>query len=200
MLQKNLVSVNGKKNIEIKYLENGLLKTKNFETYFTNNGPIMAARDGKWISLKHKNQNPQSLVQSWVRTKAKSFDDYKKAMDITANASNNTVYADAKGNIAYWHGNFIPKRDAKYNWGEVVDGSTSATAWKGLHPVSESIHIYNPTNGWLQNCNSTPFTAAGANSPKQENYPPYMAPDGENFRGVNAVRLLNEPKKFHFYN
>lgn len=186
----------GKKNIEIKYLENGLLKTKNFETYFTNNGPIMAARDGKWISLKHKNQNPQSLVQSWVRTKAKSFDDYKKAMDITANASNNTVYADAKGNIAYWHGNFIPKRDAKYNWGEVVDGSTSATAWKGLHPVSESIHIYNPTNGWLQNCNSTPFTAAGANSPKQENYPPYMAPDGENFRGVNAVRLLNEPKKY----
>lgn len=186
----------GKKNIEIKYLENGLVKSKTFETFYTNNGPVMAMRDGKWISLKHKNQNPQSLLQSWVRIKSKSFEDYKKAMDLTANASNNTVYADAKGNIAYWHGNFIPKRDTKYNWGVVVDGTTSATAWQGLHLVSESVHIYNPVNGWIQNCNSTPFSATGSNSPKQSDYPPYMAPDGENFRGVNAVRLLNKPKKY----
>ncbi|HEY5654380.1 MAG TPA: penicillin acylase family protein, partial [Woeseiaceae bacterium] len=47
-----------------------------------------------------------------------------------------------------------------------------------------------PPNGWIQNCNSTPFTAAGAFSPKRENYPVYMAPDAENFRGVHAVRLL----------
>ncbi|MNK10176.1 Glutaryl-7-aminocephalosporanic-acid acylase precursor [compost metagenome] len=186
----------GIKDIEIKYLENGSLKTKKFETYFTHNGPIMAVRDGKWISLKHQNQNPQSLLQSWIRTKSKSFEDYQKAMDFTANASNNTVYADAKGNIAYWHGNFIPKRDTAYNWSEPVDATTSATAWQGLHPVSEAIHIYNPSNGWLQNCNSTPFTAAGANSPKKANYPSYMAPDGENFRGVAAIRLLNQPKKY----
>ena len=187
----------GKKNISIKYLENGLLKSKNFETYFTRNGPVMAIRDGKWISLKHKNQNPQSLVQSWVRTKSKSFADYQKAMDLNANASNNTVYADAGGNIAYWHGNFIPKRNPAYNWSDVVDGTTSATSWKGLHPVSESVHVYNPINGWLQNCNSTPFTVAGVNSPKKANYPPYMAPDGENFRGVAALRLLNQPKKYN---
>lgn len=186
----------GTKNVEIKYLENGVLKTKKFETYFTHNGPIMAIRDGKWISLKHNNQNPKSLVQSWVRTKSKSFKDYQNAMDLTANASNNTVYADAKGNIAYWHGNFIPKRNPAYNWSEVVDGTTSATAWQGLHPVSEAVHIYNPKNGWLQNCNSTPFTAAGANSPKKENYPSYMAPDGENFRGIAAVRLLSQTKKY----
>jgi len=56
--------------------------------------------------------------------------------------------------------------------------------------------LYNPTNGWLQNCNSTPFSVAGANSPKRENYPSYMAPDGENFRGVNAVRVLDREKKY----
>ncbi len=186
----------GIKEIEIKYVANGTLKTKKFETYFTHNGPVMAIRDGKWISLKHQNQNPQSLLQSWIRTKSKSFEDYKKAMDLTANASNNTVYADAKGNIAYWHGNFIPKRDTAFNWSEPVDATTSATAWQGLHPVSESVHIYNPINGWLQNCNSTPFTAAGTNSPKKASYPPYMAPDGENFRGVAALRLLNQPRKY----
>ncbi|MDP9229295.1 MAG: penicillin acylase family protein, partial [Bacteroidota bacterium] len=46
------------------------------------------------------------------------------------------------------------------------------------------------------NCNSTPFTVAGNNSPKKENYPAYMAPDGENFRGINAVRVLSRQKNF----
>jgi acyl-homoserine-lactone acylase len=186
----------GVKKIKLNYLEETHLKTKTFTTYFTNNGPIMAIRDGKWISLKSKNRNTQSLIQSWVRTKSKSFADYQKAMDLKANASNNTVYADASGNIAYWHGNFIPIRDPKYNWAAVVDGSTSATAWKGLHPVKETVHVYNPPNGWLQNCNSTPFSVAGKNSPKKADFPSYMAPDGENFRGINANRLLARPIKY----
>jgi len=184
------------KKITIKHLENGKLIPKTFKTYFTNNGPIMAKRDGKWISLKSNNRSMNSLVQSWVRTKSKGFDDYKKAMDLKANTSNNTVYADNKGNIAYWHGNFIPIRDKNLNWSKLIDGSTSVTQWKGLHEVSETVHFYNPTNGWLQNCNSTPFTVSGANSPKKENYPSYMAPDGENFRGVNAVRLLSKGNNY----
>ncbi|TWH98909.1 acyl-homoserine lactone acylase PvdQ [Flavobacterium tiangeerense] len=184
------------KKITIKYLENGKLIPKTFTSYFTNHGPIMAKRDGKWISLKSYNRSVKSLEQSWIRTKSKNFVDYKKAMDIKANTSNNTVYADKEGNIAYWHGNFVPIRDPKLNWSKVVDGTTTATQWKGLHDVSEIVHSYNPENGWLQNCNSTPFTVAGTNSPKPENYPPYMAPDGENFRGLNAVRLLSKGNQY----
>lgn len=184
------------KKITINYLDKGKLIPKTFTTYFTNNGPVMAMRDGKWISLKSNNRSMKSLVQSWVRTKSKGFDDYKKAMDLKANTSNNTVYADNKGNIAYWHGNFIPVRDKKLNWSKVIDGSTSATQWKGLHDPSETVHLFNPTNGWLQNCNSTPFSVAGINSPKKENYFPYMAPDGESFRGLNAVRLLSKGSNY----
>lgn len=184
------------KKITIKYLEDGKLKNKDFKTYFTNHGPIMAKREGKWISLKSYNRSMKSLEQSWLRTKSKSFDDYKTAMDLKANTSNNTVYADSKGNIAYWHGNFVPIRDPNINWSQVVDGTTSATEWKGLHAVSETVHSYNPANGWLQNCNSTPFSVAGNQSPKKENYLPYMAPDGENFRALNAVRLLSEGKNY----
>lgn len=184
------------KKISIKYLENGKLIPKTFTTYYTNHGPIMAGRDGKWISLKSNNRSMKSLEQSWVRTKSKSFQDYKKAMDLKANTSNNTVYADKEGNIAYWHGNFVPVRDKKLNWSKVMDGTTPATQWKGLHEVSEIVHSYNPVNGWLQNCNSTPYTVAGANSPKEENYLPYMAPDGESFRGLNAVRLLSKGNNY----
>ncbi|MCD0474602.1 penicillin acylase family protein [Flavobacterium sp. EDS] len=180
------------KEITIHYTENGKLIPKKFKTYFTNNGPIMAKRDGKWISLKSNNRSMTSLIQSWVRTKSTNFEEYKKAMDLKANTSNNTVYADNKGNIAYWHGNFIPIRDKNLNWAKVVDGSVSSTQWKGLHEVNETVHIYNPVNGWLQNCNSTPYSVAGENSPKKENYLPYMAPDGENFRGINAVRIFSK--------
>ena len=77
-----------------------------------------------------------------------------------------------------------------------MDGSIAATEWKGLHPIEESVHIYNPKNGWLQNCNSTPYTAAGNNSPIKADFPKYMAPDGENFRGINAVKVLSSENKY----
>jgi acyl-homoserine lactone acylase PvdQ len=184
------------KKITLRFVENGAVQSKTFKTYYTHHGPVMAERNGQWISLKSYNRSMVSLIQSWTRTKSKGFEDYKKAMDLKANTSNNTVFADNKGNIAYWHGNYIPIRDAKFDWGKVVDGSTSATEWQGLHPVEETVHVYNPPNGWLQNCNSTPFSVAGENSPKRENYKPYMAPDGENFRGINAVRVLSQGDKY----
>jgi acyl-homoserine-lactone acylase len=182
--------------IDINYVENGKIIPKTFTTYFTNKGPIMAKRDGQWISLKSRNRSMISLEQSWLRTKSKNFEEYKAVMNMKANASNNTVYADANGNIAYWHGNFIPIRDRKFNWSKIMDGSTSATAWKGLHNPAETVHLFNPINGWLQNCNATPFSVAGLDSPKKENFPPYMAPDGESFRGVNAVRLLSKGNSY----
>lgn len=186
-----------KKKISIKIKNTGDgFETKIFTALFTHHGPIMAKRNGQYLSLRHNNRDTKGFMQSWLRTKTKSFADFKKTMDMGTNPSNNTVYADAEGNIAYWHGNFLPRRNAKYDWNNPVDGTTSATEWKGYHTVDESIHIYNPQNGWLQNCNSTPFTAAGKFSPKKTDYASYLAPDAENFRGINAVRVLVEEKKY----
>jgi len=181
------------KKIEIAYKDGQDVSTKSFTTFYTGHGPVMAIRDGHWISVKSNNRDIKGLIQSWQRTKAKSFEEYKEVMNLLANTSNNT---DAEGNIAYWHGNFIPIRDTNYDWSKPVDGTVSATEWKGLHSVNESVHIYNPPNGWLENCNSTPYTAAGAYSPRKENYPPYMAPDGQNFRGINALRILGNEHSY----
>ncbi len=184
------------KNITVKFLTKSGLQEKTFKTLFTHHGPIMAKRDGQYLSVRHNNRDTKGFIQSWTRTKAKNFEDFKKTMDMGANPSNNTVYADAEGNIAYWHGNFLPKRDLKYDWSKPVDGSTSATEWKGFHPVNESVYIYNPENGWIQNCNSTAFTVSGKFSPKKENFANYLAPDDENFRGINAVRVLDKEKAY----
>lgn len=185
------------KKVEIKYLKEGNTFSRTFEVYFTHHGPIMAKRGDSWVSLKSYNRAQKSLEQSWLRTKAKGFEDYKKAMDMKANTSNNTVFADKFGNIAYWHGNYMPIRDNKLNWAKPQDGSKTSTEYGGLHNVNDVVHVYNPKNGWIQNCNSTPFTAAAENSPKRIDYPDYMAPDGENFRGINAIRLLGKIEKIN---
>ncbi len=184
------------KSITLRYKKDDSLLTKTITAYYTHHGPIMAKRDGNWISVRGYNRSLTSLIQSFQRTKAKGLEDYKKNMSLYANTSNNTVFADNKGNIAYWHGDYVPRRDSKLNWSKPVDGTTSATEWKGLHSLDEIVHVYNPATGWIQNCNSTPFTVSGISSPKKENYPTYMAPDGENFRGINAARVLSSENKF----
>jgi acyl-homoserine-lactone acylase len=185
------------KKITIRYrLKDAGLSTKTITALYTHHGPIMAKRNGQVLSMRADNRLMNGLVQCWQRTKAAGFAAFKKTLDLRGNISNNTVYADAEGNIAYWHGNRIPARDKKYDWTKPVDGAIKETEWKGLHNIDETVQSINPVNGWLQNCNSTPFTVAGNNSPQPESYPAYMAPDPENFRGINAVRVLGEQNNY----
>ncbi|MEY3957012.1 MAG: hypothetical protein RLZ73_1468, partial [Bacteroidota bacterium] len=109
------------------------LGTRKIKTYYNHRGPVLAARNGKWISVRSYNRARKSLVQSWLRTKTTGFADFKRVMEMRANTSNNTVYADNKGNIAYWHGNYVPRRNPTLDWGIPQDGSTSKNDWRGLH-------------------------------------------------------------------
>jgi acyl-homoserine-lactone acylase len=175
--------------------ENGLSQ-REFTVFHSHHGPIIREQVGKWVSIKLMQEPVKALTQSYMRTKATGHESFYKTMEIRTNSSNNTVYADADGNIAYYHGNFIPKRDTKFDWTKPVDGSNPATEWQRLHTVDEIITIPNPPNGWIQNCNATPFSAAGAYSPKQEDYPSYMAPESESFRGLHAVKVLENKTDF----
>lgn len=178
------------KKIKIAYRDGDKKSYKEFTARYTHHGPVIAKRDEQWISISMMVEPLKALTQSYQRTKSQDLEDYKKTMELKANSSNNTVFADSKGNIAYWHGNFIPKRNLSYDWTKPLDGSDPGTDWLGLHEVSEIVHSYNPPNGWIQNCNSTPFTLAGKDSPDENNYPNYMAPDAQNARGINAERVL----------
>ncbi|MGZ3750174.1 MAG: penicillin acylase family protein [Mucilaginibacter sp.] len=162
--------------------------------YYTHHGPVLGSRDGKWLALRANNRSYNALLESWLITRANTFAQYKKAMNLLSNGTNNTVYADDQGNIAFWYGNFMPKRDPKLNWTLPVDGTTPATEWQGVHPLEEIVHVYNPATGWIENCNSTPYTSSGASSPDKGKYPAYMAPDGQNYRAINAIKLLGDVK------
>lgn len=168
------------------------VEQKTITGYYTHHGPVLGSRDGKWLALKANNRSYNALLESWLITKANTLVEYKKAMDLVSNASNSTVYADDKGNIVFWYGNYIPKRNPKFDWSLPVDGSTPATEWQGVHDLKDIITDMNPATGWIQNCNSTPYTASGTSSPDKNRYPVYMAPDGENYRAITAIKLLKD--------
>ena len=176
--------------VTLKYRDGNKLSERSFEMYHTHHGPVTHMLDGRWVATKINWDPVNALQQSYIRTKQRDHDGFRKMMDIRTNSSNNTVFADSSGNIAYYHGNFVPRRDLQFDYSQAVDGSNPATDWQGLHTVDETISLLNPENGWLQNCNSTPFTAALEFSPVREDYPVYMAPDAESFRGIHAVNVL----------
>ena len=183
--------------ISLPYRDGTKILRRDYTLYRTHHGPIVGQKaNNQWVAVRMMNEPLAALQQSYLRTKATGYASFQEVMKLNGNASNNTVFADSKGNIAYWHGNFMPKRDARFDWSQPVDGSTPATEWKGFHGVNELVQAHNPASGFLQNCNSTPYTVAGASSPAPAKFPRYMAPDAENYRGLNAVRVLSRKPSF----
>lgn len=172
------------------------MASKTVTAYFSHHGPVVRESEGKMVSVRMMDEPLKALTQSFLRTKAKNYKDFVKTMALRTNSSNNTVYADADGNIAYFHGNFLPRRDPAFNWRKPVDGSNPATEWKGLHAIDETITLFNPASGWIQNTNNWPFAASGSSSPRERDYPRYMWALPENARGLHAVKVLENRKDF----
>jgi acyl-homoserine-lactone acylase len=169
---------------------------RTFSTYATHHGPIVREADGKWIAFALLNRPVAALEQSFLRTKADDYTSFLKIAQLKANSSNNTLFADSKGEIAYLHPQFIPVRDNRFDYRKPVDGSDPATDWKGLHSLESVPHVVNPANGWVMNVNNWPWTAAGLDSPKASDFPRYMDQVGESPRGEHALLVLNARRDF----
>jgi acyl-homoserine-lactone acylase len=182
--------------IKVAYKTDHGMAEKRFIVYRTHHGPVIREANGKWVSIRLMQEPVKALTQSYSRTKTKDYKGYRQTMELKANSSNNTIFADADGDIAYFHGNFIPKRDTSFDWRNPVDGSNPATEWQGLLSVDETPHLLNPKSGWLYNTNNWPWSAAGPSSPKKEDYPAYVENGGESARGLHAIRVLQDTKDF----
>jgi acyl-homoserine-lactone acylase len=184
------------RRITIPYRTASGIAADTFTVYRTHHGPIVRAAGNKWVSVRLMEKPVEALSQSFLRTKARTLTAYRKVMELHANSSNNTVYADADGHIAYFHPQFVPRRDNRFDWTRPVDGSDPATEWRGVHGVEDSPHVIDPPNGWIQNTNDWPYSAAGRYSPKQDKFPKYMDEAGESPRGLHAIRVLEGRKDF----
>jgi acyl-homoserine-lactone acylase len=182
--------------ITVAYKSGNGMAEKKFTVFRTKHGPVIGQQGDKWITISLMQEPIKALEQSYLRTKTSDYDSFRKTMELQADSSNNTIFADDKGNIAYFHGNFIPRRDNNFDFTKPVDGSNPATDWHGLLSVDETPHLLNPPSGWIYNSNDAPWSAAGPGSLKKADYPLYVEKGGESARGHHAVRVLSASKSF----
>ena len=177
--------------VTIRYrISDGKFGLRSFTTYRTHHGPIVRSANGRWIAFSMMNRPVEALQQSFLRTKSKDLAGFLDVARLQANSSNNTIFADDKGEIAYLHPQFVPRRSDRFDYTRPVDGSDPATDWGSLHSLSELPNVVSPPNGWVQNTNTWPYRAAGPFSPDPKRFPKYMDTIGETFRGMHALQLL----------
>ncbi|MEO3924212.1 penicillin acylase family protein [Micromonosporaceae bacterium B7E4] len=169
---------------------------RSFTTFGTHHGPIVREVDGKWIAFALMNRPVEALQQSFLRTKTRDYADFIRVAGLKANSSNNTLFADSKGEIAFLMPQFMPIRNDSFDYRRPVDGSDPATDWRGLHSLRSLPQAVNPKNGWAFNTNNWPWTAAGPDSPDAADYPRYFDQAGENPRGPQAIRVLTARSRF----
>jgi len=179
------------RTITVPYRTKTGMTTRTFTAYFTRHGPVVRRLGERWVSVSLMVRPVDALTQSFTRTKAPDLAAFRKVMELHSNSSNNTVFADSKGNIAYFHSNYIPRRDSTLDWNAQVDGSDPRTDYHGLLSVDETPNVVNPPNGWVFNSNNWPWSAAGTNSPRRADFPRYVETGTEETpRGLHALRLL----------
>ena len=180
----------GSKQITLRYKTAEGMQQRVFTTYYNHHGPVIRDEGDRWVTIRLMNTPITALEQSFLRTKARSYAAYQKTMELKANSSNNTIFADADGDIAYWHGNFIPKRDTRFDYTKPVDGSDPATDWRGLMTLDEIPHLLNPKSGYVENVNNAPWSGSGESSLKKADFPVYVEQGTETARGLHAIRVL----------
>jgi acyl-homoserine-lactone acylase len=181
----------GVRPVTIRYrTDGGRLASKTFRTWRTHHGPIVRVDKGRWIAFAMMDKPVEAIQQSFGRTKAKDLESFLKVASLKANSSNDTIFADDKGEIAYLHPQFVPRRENRFDYERPVDGSDPRTDWRGEHALNELPSVVRPANGWVMNTNDWPYQSAGPNSPDPKRFPKYMDTVGPNFRGLHATQLL----------
>ena len=183
------------RTVEVPYRTEAGMTQRKFTAYETHHGPVVRRNGEHWVSVSLMRRPITALTQSFRRTKARDFAQFRQLMQLYSNSSNNTVFADSRGTIAYLHSNYIPRRDTTFDWTRPVPGRDPATDPRGLLSFEQTPNAVSPASGWVYNVNNWPWSAAGTNSPQRSAFPRYVETGVEETpRGVHSLRLLENSR------
>ncbi len=175
------------------------IESRSFTLRKTHHGPVVSTKGNQALVLRLAKLDEGGLIDEWYAMgRAHSLNEFKAAMSRLAIPMFNTMYADREGKIFYVYNAALPRRSATVDWTKPLEGSNPESEWQGYHKFEELPQLTNPTTGFLQNCNSTPFLTTTEGNPVREAYPSYMARDPDTSRAQLSRRILSSKNKFSF--
>ncbi|UQY36587.1 penicillin acylase family protein [Pseudomonas fulva] len=121
-----------------------------------------------WTFLE--SENP--LLEAFYRlNRADTLEKGRAAAERIHAPGLNLVWANARGDIAWWAAARLPIRPVGVNPAFILDGGTSAADKPGFHPFSANPQEENPTRGYIVSANFQPLPASGIEIPGYYNPP-----------------------------
>lgn len=142
------------------------------EVLWSVHGPVLRRPHGTY-ALRYANMDRIDAVQGYYRlNRARDWRDFEAALRLQAIPSQNYIYADATGRIAYIYNAVFPRRDPAFGWRGVLPGDTSRALWRTYEPFDVVPKVVAPASGYVFNANNTPLLSSGpADSPVAGDYP-----------------------------
>ena len=164
--------------------------------YWSRHGPVIKNKRQYFAVRFPAIQDIRAAEQWYYMNKAKSFDEFNKALDMHAMPGLNLVYADRQDNIYYLSMGQFPYRNPACNWQQVVRGDTSAYLWNAreFFPIDSLPQVLNPDCGYLFDTNNSPFDATcGSENVQMECINPTMGfADNDNNRSLRMQELFDQ--------
>jgi acyl-homoserine-lactone acylase len=174
---------------------------KNITFRKTHHGPIVRQQNGKFIAARvGRLYSLDRFGQALGMIRSRNFKQWHQAFSRCAIPMFNVTYADRDGTIFYCYNGAIPVRREGFRWKGTVDGSNPETEWNGYHTLEQLPQVLNPKCGYVQSCNSSPFTTTDQENPKRGDFPDYMVREigVDRRRSKRSRQLLSQARGITF--
>ena len=171
----------------------GSVEQREIELHYTHRGPVVARRGQTAYSmaLPYFDQI-YHLDQIYRMNTARNLEEMKQALSMLQYMAQNIMVGTVQGDIYYLRNGRVPVRPEGFDFTRPVAGETSASEWRGLHPLQDLVQIHNPPQGYMQNNNVSPWAMMKESPLAPENYPAYIYNAGRTPPHQRAAMTLEQ--------
>jgi acyl-homoserine-lactone acylase len=127
---------------------------------------------------------------------ARSLSEFRKLLGRQLIPTSNFTYADADGNVFYQWNARLPRRAGGPSYELDVPGGDGRYLWRGFHRLSELPSLLNPSHGYLQNANNSPWYPARRDTLDPRRYPSGVERRELSERAQLALTMLESRERF----